>query len=356
MAYRRSNGKGRKKIEPAVKTLTFSVTVPAAPVGGTVTTNAYIDLSQCASLVNRRFYRQGINWAVSGIKFLSNTGLTTSTLNGSVRVLKLPETWTMSNSWMKGFAAWQRMNNDALEEAESVRPRFLDYKIYADVGHHELGFDGNLLPLNSDGVAATPGEWESSKYVIPQPGGGTNSREVVAVGPSYPGAGASGLDAVSLIEGYAASRGLPPITDPNAPDDAGDVTGATAENWIAGIFDEGTTQDDRVLDDMISGNNQAPYPFENAQVPGAAPGTVFTDTQYPGGANQLVGMQVHDIEFVTGTTIGGTTRIKGGLFPCGLIGLRLLNKDDTSSLIHTFTVELVPGHHRGYLCEPMTEM
>ena len=218
-------------MEPAELTMTFvTPNVPSA-----TTDEFYVDLSQCASLLNRRFYRQGINWAVQSIKVI------TQATSGTIAVQKLPSTWTMSNSWMKGFAAWQRMNNDALEEAESVRPRFLDYKIYADVGHHELGFDGNLLPLNSDGVAATPGEWESSKYVIPQPGGGTNSREVVAVGPSYPGAGASGLDAVSLIEGYAASRGLPPITDPNAPDDAGDVTGATAENWIAGIFDEGTT-------------------------------------------------------------------------------------------------------------------
>ena len=55
----------------------------------------------------------------------------------------------------------------------------------------------------------------------------------------------------------------------------------------------------------------APYPFENDGV--------NLDTMYPGGANQLVGLQIHSIENVTGTTIGGTTRIKGGNFPCGLM-------------------------------------
>lgn len=53
------------------------------------------------------------------------------------------------------------------------------------------------------------------------------SVEVLGVGASYPGAGASGLDAVSLIEGYAASRALPEIADPNTPGDADDV-GPTA--------------------------------------------------------------------------------------------------------------------------------
>ena len=125
-----------KKIEPAVQTLTFEFSVPP---GGTV--NDYtLDLSQCASLVNRRFYRQGINWAVSGFKML------TSSQTGTIAIKKLPETWIMSNSWEKGFRSWQRMNNEALEEAESVRPRFLDFKIYADSAHHQAGFAGNLLP------------------------------------------------------------------------------------------------------------------------------------------------------------------------------------------------------------------
>ena len=346
-------------MEPAVTTLTFSVIVPPAPEGGTATTNAFIDLSQCASLVNRRFYRQGINWAVAGMKFLSNTGLSASTLDGSISVLKLPQTWTMSNSWMKGFAAWQRMNDDALEETESVRPRFLDFKIFADAEHHAAGFNANLLPISNAAVAATAGEWESSKVVIPTSTttSGVSEFELIATGASFPGAGASTLNAVSLIEGYAASRGLPAITDPNTPGDADDVgPTATPENWLGSMFNEGTDQDKTVLDDMITENNQAPYPYENAQIPGAAPGTVFGDTQYPGGANQLSGMQIHDVEFVTGTTIGGTTRLKGGMFPCGLIRLRLNNGDETSSLVHTFTVDLVPGHHRGYLCEPMTEM
>jgi hypothetical protein len=52
------------KIQPAEMTLlTATSTVNAGATG-----NFTIDLSQCASLMNRRFYRQGLNWAVAGFK------------------------------------------------------------------------------------------------------------------------------------------------------------------------------------------------------------------------------------------------------------------------------------------------
>jgi hypothetical protein len=341
-----------KKIEPAVQTMTFTVNVPH-----NTTADYFLDLSQCASLLNRRFYRQGINWAVSGIKFLSQPGTLGVPMDGTITVEKLPETWVMSNAWEKGFRAWQRMNNEALEESESVRPRFLDFKIYANSSHHTAGFVANLLPINVAGTAV-PGEWESSKILVPLTGpsatdpGQVTEREIIATGANYPGnSAATGLNALSLIEGYANSRALPNVLDPNVPDDAADADGGTAENWLAAMFNDGTQQTDEVLNVLTDENNIAPYPFENDGVHG--------DTMYPNGANQLSGLQIHDVEFVTGTTIGGTTRMKGGLFPCGLIGLRLQNNNTTpeqGSLTHTFTIDLVPGNHRGYLCEPMTEM
>ena len=161
-----------KKIEPAAMTMVFEVPLS----GGGVVDQHTIDLSQCASLLNRRFYRQGINWAVSGFKFV-----TLDTVTGIVAVKKLPSTWVMSNAWEKGFRTWQRMNQDALDETDSVRPKFLDYKIYADTNHHAAGFAGNLLPgvLEPAFVPAIAGEWKSSKMIIPDttlgPTGGVGS-------------------------------------------------------------------------------------------------------------------------------------------------------------------------------------
>ncbi len=353
MAYRKSKGKlirRSKKIEPAVQTMIFNA--PAVSAG---TAAHYIDLSQCASIVNRRFYRQGINWAVAGIRIFSPT------FAGQVMISKLPETWTMSNAWEKSFRTWQEMNNKALEDTESIRPKFMDFKIYADDAHHHVGFAGNLLPVSTSipPVAATPGEWESSKVAIPtSPSTGvTTDFELIATGSSFQGASpVTLLDAVSLIEGYAASRGLPYTPDPNVPDDAEDVgPTATPENWMGALSTEGNEQDKDVLDRMVgtdAENNQAPYPFENGRDPA---GGFFTDTQYPGGANQLSGLQVHSFELLTPTTIGGQTHVKGGMFPCGLIKIEAQPDAGTVPIL-LIQVDLVPGHHRGYLCEPMTEM
>jgi len=341
MAKKKSGYKRMKKIEPAVQTMVFEVPLSGEGAIDQLT----IDLSQCASLLNRRFYRQGINWAVSGFKFL------TGEYTGLIAVQKLPDSWIMSNSWEKGFRTWQRLNSEVTDESQSIRPRFLDFKIYADVNHHSAGFGANLLPGIFDPafISAQPGEWESSKIVIPKTDGtdDVSTRDIIAVGASYPGVGASGNNAVSLIEGYAAGRALPNVADPNMPDDASSVDIVAAQNWMQATFNQGTDQSHEVIEDLLLENNIAPYPFENDGV--------NTDTMYPGGANQLSGLQFHDLELVTGTTIGGTSRLKGGMFPCGLIRLQATKNEPGTSLA-TLIVDLVPGNHRGYLCEPMTDM
>jgi len=347
---RRKSTRG-SKIQPAVMTLSFQL--PAAPFEQSTT--SWVDLSQITSIVNRRFMRQGLNWAVGGFKFLSSTGY-----KGQVTVTKLPNTWVLSNAWEKGFRAWQKMNNEAIAEAGSLRPKFLDFKIYADANHHAAGSGANLLPYNVDPFwtaiqTATPGEWDYSTYEIPVsnadptlPAGNSATRDVIAVGSNYVGPGASGNLAVSLIEGYASSRALPNIEDPNMPDDASSAAGSFAQNWQVALFNDGTAQDSEVIQDLETQNNKAPYPFENDGI--------HLDTMYPGGANQLSGLQIHSTEFISSTTVGGTTRIKGGNFPCGLIGITQYQTGEGGPFPMSFEIDLIPGNHRGYLCEPMTEM
>ncbi len=349
---RKKYSRKMKKQEPAVLTMRF----PPIAVSGSGISTVTCDLSQCASLLNRRFYRQGINWAVAGIKILASSGDPDNRAEGYVSVTKLPETWIMANSWEKGFRNWQRMNNEALAESESVRPRFLDFKIYADSTHHSDGFGANLLPGSGAGAIASPGEWAPSKFVIPVAAGAvegaTNEREIIAVGANYPGAGASGLNAVSLIEGYANSRSLPEVLDPNVPDDSADTANNTPENWIGATFNDGTDQTAIVLNDMKGENNIAPYPFENDGL--------NLDTMYPNGELQLTGLQFHDDSYITSSTIGGHTRLKGGQFPCGLMRFNVINTTpgpgDGTSIEYSIQVDLVPGSHRGYLCETMSEM
>ena len=66
--------------------------------------------------------------------------------------------------------------------------------------------------------------------------------------------------------------------------------------------------------------NEVENPFENGPIVNGG-GFTYGDTMYPNGENQNPDLQVHDVEIISGTTIGGTTRLKGGNFPCGLMRL-----------------------------------
>lgn len=329
----------KSKIQPSELKLAFTM-----DKGG----YHYIDLSQAASIINRRFYRQGLNWAVSHFTFYKSSP--TESGSSGVTVSKLPTSWIMSNAWEKGFRHWMKMNKEALESSESVKPKFLDFKIYMNHKHHLAGYADNLLPLDSTGLVNSPstGEWVHSTFHIPNASvdqsdpSSNNPRSVIAIGANYQGAGADGNFAVSLIEGYAASRGLPAHVDPNTPDDAASVNGSLAQNWLAALDNDFDQQTGEVLNDMISENNQAPYPFENDGI--------NTDTMYPGGANQLSATRVVGSAFFNAGTNANKVIVEGDTFPCGLI--EILTTDDDVSLL----VTLVPGSHRGYLAEPMTEM
>ena len=320
---KRYKRKGMKKIEPAVDTL--YIRIPTVASGAQ--TNFYCDLSQISSLVNRRFYRQGINWAVGSMKFFSD-GPT------SFAVQKLPNTWVMFQAYKKAFEAWNRQQMEAIAEsgAESAIAAFRDFKVYADVDHVTAGFGANLLPHDFQSPVPQPyavGEWQPSQIVIPHGtgvGGSTVERELHMVGSNFNGSASRGV-----IEGYADSRAYPQSPDPVSP--ALDNN----SNWMSKMFDDGETYSD-VLDNATDRNDNLPYP----------------QVDYPGGETQSPSMQLHALATSTGTTVGGMTTVKGGTFPCGLIKLSIQNNDSIARG-YVLTIDLVPGTHRGYMCESMLE-
>jgi len=311
----------QKRMEPAVDTL--YIRTPTVPAGGI--SDFYLDLSQCASLANRRFYRQGINWAVGGFKFLTE-GPT------SFVTQKLPTTWVMHQAYKAAFDSWNKQQMAAVEEsgADSAVAAFRDFKIFADVGHVSSGYGANLLPYDLQQPIPQQyavGEWEPSQIVIPHSGGtpgSTVERLLHMVGINV-----NGADSRGIIEGYADSRAFPQSPDPVSPD-----LSSTA-NWMARMFDDAQTYSD-VLDNATDRNDNLPYP----------------QADYPGGAIQAPSMQLHAISTATGTTIGGMTVAKGGFFPCGLIKFSIQN-NDAIARGYAIVVELVPGTHRGYMCEKM---
>lgn len=314
-----------RKIEPAIQTMTFSTDTIAAGATGTF----YIDLSQAASILNRRFYRQGLNWAVGGFKILTSNPFTIS-------VRKAHDTWVTSGSWEKTMRHWLKQQNEAIAEAgaESAVSGFRDYKVYLDDEHVAAGtantFDANLVPVGGDALPFPTGEWQPSQVVIPNVGapGVTVEYNVSLYGGGNPAK-------KGAVDGYARSRAYPQSPDPESP--------VISSGWIGDMMDKGDDQD-AVLQNATAKNDELPY----------------SQTVYPGVGSGIPGetsgtSMFHDIVNVTPTTIGGITRAKGGSFPCGLIRLDATNNGEISSNF-TILVELVPGNHRGYLAESMTEM
>ncbi len=357
MARRKVSRKFRersRKLEPAVMKMWFHVPV-TDDVAGAPARNSYISLSQCASLANRKFFRAGLNWAVAGFDFF--TGETGGT--GTVGVSKVPTNWISRNSWVKSFHHWDELNKRALEDNDGVKAKFTDFKVFMDHEHAEHGVANNLLPIFPDTKANQGdsdiffrGEWEMSTMVIPDTSqgatGGVKEREIIWLGANYQGNGASGLDSVSMIEGYANSRALPYTQDPNVPDDTISTDGAVPENWMSATDNEGTRQVEEVIADLVFDNNQAPYPFENDGV--------HLDTMYPGGANQAPAAQLVAFDNFTTTTVSGHIHIPGTNFYGGLVKLQTQPSGTGGYTQLLCCVTLVPGGHRGYLAEPMQDV
>jgi len=341
MAKKRSK-RTMRKIQPAVLTMQFNLTNS----GDDSYTQDTVDLSQCHSALNRRFYRQGLNWAVAGFSVL-----TTST--GSVTIQKIPNSWAASNSWEKSMRAWLKQQNEAVDDAgaQSAVARYRDFKIFADgIQHGNASFDAdgkitnlnNLMPIDISGTQVLEGEWEMSQIVIPNY---VNPGEIYApylhmVGNDVGGTGGS----KSLIKVYENSRAFPQSPDPVSPNIGSN------ENWLQSMFDVGDNNEE-VLDNATDKNDNLPYDQDN----------------YPGGDTNMPYWEIVDEAYVTTTTIGGKTTLRGSSFPCGLIRIRNKSNDapDPSASppvpggwasAPKLLVHLVPGSHRGYLCESMADM
>ncbi len=317
------------KLQPAVKTLNFNLTVGDAGVF----TYDTIDLSQCASIANRRFYRQGLNWAVAGMS-LHTVG------TGFASIMKIPDTWVTSNAWHKAMAFWLKQQNEAIADSgsESAVAKFRDFKVFMDVVHQTAGVSGNLIPYTFDCVtgaisAYKTGEWDPSQVVLPNVVADGSGSEVDSAEYLLHMVGANRVgNSKGIIDGYQSSRAYPQSPDPVSP--AID----NADNWLNRMFNVGN-DNPMVVDNATDKNDDLPYDQD----------------EYPGSETNASGLEIVSTSAITSTTIGGTTTFAGTNFPCGLI--RINNHSSAGwSVPPILQVHLVPGSSRGYLTSPMQDM
>ena len=168
-------------------------------------TGGYIDLAQCLSAINRRFYRQGVYYYINSMEV--------ETLqDGFVQIEVAPDTWMTQQSWKRAFSTFQKMNS----MVDTPRPKYHDFKVFLDANHRDSINQGgsNLLPVATRGLIDSPvqigsDEWDYSQFV------NFNDRNTESQTPNafnmhvvgaHQGTGPSAYSSIGMIYSYQVSR------------------------------------------------------------------------------------------------------------------------------------------------------
>jgi hypothetical protein len=303
------------KLEPAVMTMEFTLPVSTAA--------RYIDISAAASVLNRKFFRQGLEWVIGGATIIA------SPLSaGTITMSHLQTNWVTANSWVKGMKSWSRQQNEALAEGDkqSIKGKFNDFKIFADIQHSQTAAPHFLLPRDIDGTEYdAPEEWLHSQFVVPNDTGVVGSTVEYTMHMH----GADTATSRGSIVAYRDSRSMPQSPDPATPTTAS--IGLYTDMFNVGM------DDSEIVANAEFRNNELPYDQD----------------EYPGGGTNGPTLQLMNRIFLNpASTMPGKYNLRGAKVPCGLI------KIDAATVTQEFTLilHMVPGEHRGYMARPMQEM
>ena len=103
---------------PAKKYSKTSPTVTRLSFEGTGGATKYIDIARALSIINRKFYRQGVYYYVNSVELYNNE-------DAFVDLHTLPDTWITKNAWNRGFGIYQNMT----AQSDVARPKYHDFKV-----------------------------------------------------------------------------------------------------------------------------------------------------------------------------------------------------------------------------------
>lgn len=300
-----------------------------------VTNNGgFVDIAQCLSKLNRKLFRQGMQYVVSEIR-INKSGA--PNVDG-IQIGRIPENYVSTNAWVKGLAKWNEQQLDELREAgaEDTSGKWRDFKVYMNVQHLGATSANNILP-SGYGLANISGgtvyyEWAYSKFVKPMHDATDAPQDwnIHMLGTDQTGIPYS----VSLIKAYAESRAKPQVPDPNI------VTNVDG-GFYGDIIDVGNITDE-IIENAQQRNNESPYPMSSD-----------TSTEnYPGG--EFVG-QSNDIkghlEAVSPLTVGRTI-IPGFVAPLGLLSITCEGNLEGSEKVQV-QLRIAPGNYQGVMAQSM---
>lgn len=326
----------RKHIAPI--TLSYRLGQTGQIASGTSTTgNQYIDLAQGLSIVGRKLYRQGKCYYISSISLVQHNGGASAAQTGTVEIATLPNTWWVSNAWVKSFAAWSQMRKQVLEETPSLKARWADYKVFLnkEMSDHTLtGADHALPQISTYGTytefeyvsgGSTVGEWDYAKFTQPDHavGGTANDYYGHMLGPNN-GTTWSNMNSAGLVLAYEISRAR---VQPK------EETGSPGTGMYSNLFDLGGQEED-LTDDIIKEGELPPYNMLEMQ-------NITGDGNGNGTPSSLL-------------TVNMSMPIASGAgfpVPLGLLQIRYNMTDDDYPL--QLMITMTPGKYHGVHAETM---
>lgn len=277
----------------------FRVTVPHA--GG-----VNVDIAHCLSIINRRMYRQGMNYYVENVQMVATAGAIAAVHTAS-------DTWVTHNAWKKGYETWRSMQNEANDgDGARLKGKWADFKVLLD----DIGLSF-VTPIDGDNASYLTGEWHYSNFVYDDAG--------TARSPAISLIGSVAEDShIGLIEAYGNARNYP-TSGPANPAEI--QTGFYAQYHGVGDID------DELMVDVRDDNDTPPYDTDD----------------YPGGANNADAPMVQAAMAATATY--PISNSGGFLAPCGL--LRIIQNQTSGSAVAYFIITVGVGPYKGVMASRM---
>lgn len=276
----------------------------------------FIDIARALSIINRKFYRQGVYYYVNSVELHNNE-------NSVVDLLVAPDNWITKNAWNRGFRMFQQMN----AQVDTVRPKYHDFKIKLVASQDDANtMDPDLYTTGMADYSYSPDEWQFSKFTtMVSDGGASDEFTAHLIGghdESHAGPPAK-YNSIGLIKSYGDSRPEPdgsgqPVLPPSHSDDPLNILfDASGDYAIQSISTN--------LDEL---NDETPYDANS----------------YIG---ELGGSLVQVARLATVATTNRVAKASGFCAPFGLICVR----PSETSTGYSITLNLASGTYHGVYAE-----
>lgn len=293
---------------------------------------SYIDTARELSRVNRRLYEQCRMYAYQGLTFIWRQDPTNPLATIELSVRTAGNTWTVHNSIVKAKALWDEMQDQVTDDNPSVKGKWHDFKVRLA---NSMISARTLSVRDGAGVLVGQGEWEYSKYVMPQHDVDPVTGEPLAATEFT--TFILGNDTASqrgLIKAYEDSRATVSPDQPNVPADF-------TTSFFVELTDSGS-QEPELAAVIADENDNPPYAIDD----------------YVGGETNADVPLTVGYAAVSSAEVDG--RVGGFIAPCGLLEIEVRGYDAAGALVAPadmpeidILLHVAPGMYKGVAAIPM---